>query len=1063
MNCSQLLPSPRPSRRVCRLRLALLLWCGGLTSTAHAQGQPQLVADLNQMGPAHGSLLSGPTGGRKLGNFTYFAAHDPRHGVELWRTDGTAAGTVMVKDINPGAGSSNPAEFAAIGNHLFFRADDGATGAELWRSDGTTAGTALLVDINPGPDGSYLANFASHSQNAVLAFSADDGTHGREMWRTNGTAAGTALVADIRPGSASALTPTTTFVPIIYGGWLFPAYDGVHGEELWTSIGVSAAVLASDINPGGASSMPRHLAEGVWAADDGVHGRELFHGDGTLLADLYAGPESSDPGVFGRVHDGRTERFVFAATSRSVGRELWTWDRSNPPRVLLDVVPGPSGSSPELEIAAFPRGARAVGLFTVTTPATGRELWITDGSTSGTMLVRDIHPGTGSSNPSAFVALGALGRVLFRADDGASGAELWRTDGTAAGTVRVADILPGAASSNATPLVPVGSGNDQRLLLSAIYGANLAGPWISDGTGAGTTLLRAIGVAAPGSDPIQVTDHTGAPFVLYQGDDGLSGRELWRSDGTVAGTVMVKDINPGTADGSPANFAHWNGRTYFSANDGVHNTELWVSDGTTVGTFMLKEIYVGPGFSTPHSFVAFAGLLFFSAFDGNGRELWRTDGTAAGTVMVQDINPGTAGSGPDEFLVVGNRLYFTATTAATGAELWQTDGTAAGTTLVRDINPGPDGSATISPTSRGHEKAALGNQLIFAVHPATGGIYRSDGTSAGTNPILPSMGTLVDVRELVAWNGRVYFAATGVQTATGREVFWTDGSMAALLRDLAFASADSSPTGLTVVGDRLLFKAATPELGRELYRSDGTSAGTVLVKDIYPGPASGVYDAPLPYGQTYRLATLAGSDRALFAASDGNAGVELWRTDGTAEGTVLHADINPGAAGSFPQPFTAALGSGLLFFAATADATGDELYAMTSMATVQAFGAGCAGTGGLVPELGARGLPTLGNNAFSLTVSRGRANSVAAMFVGFGYGRLPLGGGCALQFNLLLPYVPLSTAIDGRGFGSLTFPIPNDRNLQGLAMYAQAAVADPGGSFRNLATFTGGLKMVVDQ
>ena len=76
---------------------------------------------------------------------------DGTHGDELWESDGTAAGTLMVDDIDPGSDSSSPNYLTVVGGTLFFTANDGTTGKELWESDGTTAGTRIVKDINPGP------------------------------------------------------------------------------------------------------------------------------------------------------------------------------------------------------------------------------------------------------------------------------------------------------------------------------------------------------------------------------------------------------------------------------------------------------------------------------------------------------------------------------------------------------------------------------------------------------------------------------------------------------------------------------------------------------------------------------------------------------------------------------------------------------------------------------------------------------------------------------------------------------------------------------------------------
>src|SRR5205807_2329880 len=127
-------------------------------------------------------------------NGSIFFAADGATGRELWKSDGTKAGTVVVKDINP-QGNATPRFVAQIGCELYFTANDGTHGRELWKTDGTKAGTQLVKDINPGRDGSALVFLTK--VHGVLYFTANDGMHGVELWKSDGTEDGNKLVSDI--------------------------------------------------------------------------------------------------------------------------------------------------------------------------------------------------------------------------------------------------------------------------------------------------------------------------------------------------------------------------------------------------------------------------------------------------------------------------------------------------------------------------------------------------------------------------------------------------------------------------------------------------------------------------------------------------------------------------------------------------------------------------------------------------------------------------------------------------------------------------------------------------
>ena len=109
----------------------------------------QLVRDINTSG-SFNMGGSDPTGFVALGAQVLFSAATLENGRELWKSNGFAGGTTLVKDINPFGTSSNPQQLTRVGNQIYFIADDGTPGVELWKTNGTAAGTVLVKDLNPG-------------------------------------------------------------------------------------------------------------------------------------------------------------------------------------------------------------------------------------------------------------------------------------------------------------------------------------------------------------------------------------------------------------------------------------------------------------------------------------------------------------------------------------------------------------------------------------------------------------------------------------------------------------------------------------------------------------------------------------------------------------------------------------------------------------------------------------------------------------------------------------------------------------------------------------------------
>jgi ELWxxDGT repeat protein len=191
----------------------------------------------------------------RAGDQVFFVADDGIHGAELWRSDGTSGGTTMVRDINAGRSSAfeqfingPPPPIVAAADVVYFTANDGEHGFELWRSDGTRAGTRLVADIKPYALSSAPAWLTAAA--GTVYFSADDGEYGRELWRSDGTAGGTALVKDIWP-SQTIDSETLGELTMVGATLFFVADDGEHGPELWRSDGTAAGTaLVKDFMPG---------------------------------------------------------------------------------------------------------------------------------------------------------------------------------------------------------------------------------------------------------------------------------------------------------------------------------------------------------------------------------------------------------------------------------------------------------------------------------------------------------------------------------------------------------------------------------------------------------------------------------------------------------------------------------------------------------------------------------------------------------------------------------------------------------------------------------------------
>ncbi len=390
---------------------------------------------------------------------------------------------------------------------------------------------------------------------------------------------------------------------------------------------------------------------------------------------------------------------------------------------------------------------------------------------------------------------------------------------------------------------------------------------------------------------------------------------------------LVKDINPGVSDFNP--------RYQLPPNPNL--------------PYSPPPSQV-PNGSFPTSLVEFNDRLYFNADNGeNGRELFVSDGTADGTQLVKDIRPGTTdygynySSSPENLVEFNNQIFFSANDGENGNELFVSDGTAEGTQLLVDLYPGEDNYGNNN-GSFPRNLTEFDEKLYFTANDGENGneLFVSDGTAEGTQ-------LLVDLRpgednygnnngaypsNLTEFDGKLYFAANDGEN--GNELFVSDGTAEGtqLLVDLypgsnQYGSYSSYPSNLTEFDGKLYFTANDGENGNELFVTDGTAEGTQLVADINPGTSNDGYS-----NSSYPSNLTEFDGKLYFTANNRENGNELFVTDGSTEGTQLVADINPGISNySYPNnSFASSLTvvGDELFFAADNGESGTELFKLTS-------------------------------------------------------------------------------------------------------------------------------------
>ncbi|WP_216921961.1 Calx-beta domain-containing protein, partial [Synechococcus sp. CCAP 1479/9] len=722
-----------------------------------------------------------------------FTPPNTTDGIEPWITDGTAAGTLLLKDIVVGSSGSNPTSFFSVNGKVVFYATTPANGSELWVTDGTTDGTTLLADINPGSGSAGVNALNFTLLGNKLLFTATNPATGIELWVTDGTSAGTQLLRDIVPGSGNGAVQSKPLA--ILGNTAIFAADG----DVWSTDGTpTGTVKLYDF-----ASTP--------GQPSGVFNDSLFQANGLV--------------------------YFNAITSDPVGRprgEVW----------VTDGTPGGTREISNLGPETNAGVVAALGTLGSTTyfvaqvteldgTTLGLELYVSTGTSLE--LFREFDPGfrSGNINPDSTRVAIAGNQLFFTREIPASGnpTELWVIDGATGGTQLLKTF------TNITgPKFTVFGDSIVFTATTTVGGVTSSfAPWISDGTAAGTQQLLASNPTTSGNSPDagNFTPFAGKLFFTAIGGSA-TGKELWVTDGTPSGTVLFKDINPGAAPSSPSNFVVVGDKLFFQATTAT-GREYWVTDGTPAGTVLIKDVASGSLGSVN------TGGRFTSAVLGD-------EAPAAPTYAISGT-PSTAEGGTLTFTVTRDigTAAGTVALALGGTATANADYQPPGLTLSFAAG---ETSKTVAITTLTDTLAEGNETLTLTLGAITGGgtVSPSNGTATGTiTNVLPPPTYEIAGTPTAAEGGTLTFTVTRDNGAAAGTVDFSLGGTAtsgddytAPIQTVSFAAGETLKTvTIATIADAVADPNETVTLtlsaitgGGTVSPSNGTATGTITDSQI---------------------------------------------------------------------------------------------------------------------------------------------------------------------------------------------------------------------------------------
>ncbi|NOJ97708.1 hypothetical protein HMI51_32800, partial [Corallococcus coralloides] len=394
-----------------------------------------------------------------------------------------------------------------------------------------------------------------------------------------------------------------------------------------------------------------------------------------------------------------------------------------------------------------------------------RGLWRSTGTDAGTTQVKGFPATAGNRTPRLSQLTATPSQLFFMAPDAANGLELWVSDGTTANTRLVKDLTPGVEDSYLTHLTASGS---TLVFFKETYDATASTTrfelWRSDGTAAGTVRVRDFGTGVD----VSYLDAKQGNALLFFVRELQGATSLWRTDGTAAGTFQVKRLDAGP-DTYPSDVRTTGALTLFKLDEPSGLSELWKTNGTAGGTLRLASFGATRSMRVLGALGAYA-YVTTTSFSTQYMVLYRVPLTGGNPEPVVTLPNDYASQGPAfpsieavSQVPGGTKLYFSVaigsgSPAPRDTQLWVTNGTAGGTTLLRR-------PLSLSDEYGSPVYAAADNLVFFSAYETPGGIepWVSNGTAAGTRRLkdiaAPAQGGSSYPREFFRLGSRVYFSA----------------------------------------------------------------------------------------------------------------------------------------------------------------------------------------------------------------------------------------------------------------------------------------------------------------